>query len=66
MTLKVHVHKAVEGGYWAEVPSLPGCFTQAETLEGLRERTNESVEAYLGVDEVKQSSSDVEIWEIFV
>ena len=28
MKVKVGVHKAEEGGYWAEVPSLPGCFTQ--------------------------------------
>lgn len=38
MILKVIVRMAEEGGYWAEVPSLPGCFTQAETLEELRER----------------------------
>lgn len=25
MKFKVLVHKAEEGGYWAEVPSLPGC-----------------------------------------
>jgi len=36
MKVKVVVHKAEEGGYWAEVPSLPGCFTQGETLEELK------------------------------
>ncbi|HWA82263.1 MAG TPA: type II toxin-antitoxin system HicB family antitoxin [Fimbriimonadaceae bacterium] len=45
MILRVIVHKAEEGGYWAEVPSLPGCFTQAETLEELRERAQESIAA---------------------
>ncbi|MYH81496.1 type II toxin-antitoxin system HicB family antitoxin, partial [Candidatus Poribacteria bacterium] len=27
MKLKVVIHKAEEGGYWAEVPSLAGCAT---------------------------------------
>lgn len=66
MVLKVIVHKAEEGGYWAEVPSLPGCFTQAETLEELRERAQESIEAYLGLDEKQPPPADGEIWEIAV
>jgi len=28
MKLKVVIHKAEEGGYWAEVPSMAGCATQ--------------------------------------
>ncbi|MCH8275153.1 MAG: type II toxin-antitoxin system HicB family antitoxin [Armatimonadetes bacterium] len=51
MTLKVLIHKAEEGGYWAEVPSLPGCFTQGETLDQVRERAREAILAYLGLDE---------------
>ena len=35
MKLKVIIHTAEEGGLWAEVPALPGCVTQAETLEEL-------------------------------
>jgi predicted RNase H-like HicB family nuclease len=27
------IHKAEEGGYWAEVPALEGCFAQGETLD---------------------------------
>ncbi|HWD39149.1 MAG TPA: type II toxin-antitoxin system HicB family antitoxin [Fimbriimonas sp.] len=38
MKFKVVVHRAEEGGHWAEVPALPGCFTQAESLEELRRR----------------------------
>jgi len=33
--LKVIVHEAEEGGYWAEVPAIPGCATQGETFEEL-------------------------------
>ncbi|HLZ69863.1 MAG TPA: type II toxin-antitoxin system HicB family antitoxin [Dehalococcoidia bacterium] len=29
------IHPAEEGGYWAEVPALPGCFAQGESLEDL-------------------------------
>ncbi len=35
MKLKVVVHKAEEGGYWAEVPAVPGCFTEGDTREKL-------------------------------
>ena len=35
MKLKVIIHKAEEGGYWAEVPSLEGCATQGETFDEL-------------------------------
>ena len=35
MKVKVVVHQAEEGGYWAEVPSIPGCATQGETFEEL-------------------------------
>jgi len=35
MKIKVVVHEAEEGGYWAEVPSIPGCATQGESFEEL-------------------------------
>ena len=35
MNIKVIVHEAEEGGYWAEVPAIPGCATQGETMEEL-------------------------------
>ena len=35
MKLKVIVHEAEEGGYWAEVPAISGCATQGETFEEL-------------------------------
>jgi predicted RNase H-like HicB family nuclease len=45
--LRVVVHQADEGGYWAEVPALPGCFTQAETLAELRANVQAAVDLYL-------------------
>ena len=50
MKLKVIVHKAEEGGYWAEVPSIPGCATQGETFEELLQNLYEAVEGCLAVD----------------
>ena len=50
MKLKVVVHKAEEGGYWAEVPSIPGCATQGETFEELLGNLYEAVEGCLSVE----------------
>jgi len=41
------VEKDEDGWYVASVPSLPGCFTQAQTTEELRERLKEAIELYL-------------------
>lgn len=44
MKIKVIVHEAEEGGYWAEVPAIPGCATQGETFEELLKNLYEAVE----------------------
>ena len=50
MKLKVVLHEAEEGGYWAEVPSIPGCATQGDSFEELLENLYEAVEGCLSVD----------------
>jgi len=50
MKLKVIIHDAEEGGYWAEVPAIPGCATQGETFEELLKNLYEAVEGCLSVD----------------
>lgn len=50
MKLKTVIHEAEEGGYWAEVPAIPGCVTQGETIEELISNLYEAVEACLSVD----------------
>ena len=52
MKLKVVVHDAEEGGYWAEVPSIPDCATQGETFEELLANLYEAVEGCLAVNTV--------------
>jgi len=41
----------LKGGYWAEVPALPGCVTQAETREELKSNLHEAVELWLEAGE---------------
>ncbi len=50
MKLQVVVHEAEEGGYWAEVPSIPGCATQGESFDELLSNIYEAVEGCLSVD----------------
>jgi predicted RNase H-like HicB family nuclease len=51
MKIQAIVHKAEEGGFWAEVPSLPGCATQGETMEELMDNLRDAIEGYLCVAE---------------
>ena len=50
MKVKVIIHEAEEGGFWAEVPALPGCATQGDTFEELLQNLYEAIEGYLPVD----------------
>lgn len=55
MKLTVVVHEAEEGGYWAEVPSIPGCATQGESSEELLDNIYEAVEGCLSVEVTRRS-----------
>lgn len=50
MRIKVIVHDAEEGGYWAEVPALEGCVTEGDTFEELLTNLYDAVEGWLSVD----------------
>ena len=50
MTLKAIIHEAEEGGYWAEVPALPGCVTQGESVEEVTSNLREAIEGWLLVE----------------
>ena len=60
MKLKVVVHQADEGGYWAEVPSIPGCATQGDSFEELLSNLYEAVEGCLSVDVQDVSLSETD------
>ena len=51
MKIKAIVHEAEDGGFWAEVPALPGCRTQGETLEELEENLKEAIALWLEAGE---------------
>lgn len=65
MRLKIIVHQAEEGGYWAEVPSLPGCATEGDSFEELLQNLYEAIEGYLSVDidniELQENAKVMEI-----
>lgn len=67
MKLKVIIHHAEEGGYWADVPAIPGCATQGETFEELLGNIYEAVEACLSIDmkDTKLTDKD-EVLEVVV
>ena len=47
MTLKAIIHQAEEGGYWAEVPGLPGCMTEGETLDQVKANILEAAHGWM-------------------
>ena len=49
MKLKVLLHPAEEGGFWAEVPALPGCVSEGETFEETLANIREAAEGWLVV-----------------
>ncbi len=67
MKVKVVIHEAEEGGYWAEVPAIPGCATQGETFEELLKNLYEAIEGCLSVDvDIPLSTGKDRIVEIVV
>ena len=49
MKLKILLHPAEEGGFWAEAPALPGCISEGETLEETLANIREAAEGWLEV-----------------
>ena len=56
MTLKAVIHPAEEGGYWAEVPALPGCVSQGETMVEIHANIREAIEAWLMAEDTATQS----------
>jgi predicted RNase H-like HicB family nuclease len=58
MKIKVVVHEAEEGGFWAEVPAIPGCATQGESMEELLRNLHEAIEGCLSIDVAEPEPDD--------
>ncbi len=67
MKIKAIIHPAEEGGYWAEVPALPGCFTDGETMEEIMANLQEAIQGWLEVANSRNNlSPNVQMVEIAV
>lgn len=67
MKLKMIIREAEEGGFWAEIPSIPGCVTQGDTFEELLENIYEAAEGCLSVEiDKKELKNNDKIMEIVV
>ena len=66
MKLKAIIHEAEEGGFWAEVPSLPGCLAQGETMEEIEANLHEAIEAWLLAAEPDGFQPDQRLLEVAV
>ena len=63
MRYSVIVHSAEESGFWVEVPALPGCYSQGESVEESLENVTEAIELYLEAvrDEGRDAPRDSEV-----
>ena len=66
MKLKAIIHEADEGGFWAEVPALPGCVTQGESLVELESNLHEAIEGWLLAAEDGEVLSGGRVLEVAV
>jgi predicted RNase H-like HicB family nuclease len=66
MILKAVVHAAEDGGFWAEVPALPGCLTQGETIEEVRANIREAIEGWLLAGDPSDDTAADQVIEVTV
>lgn len=64
----VVIHEEPEGGYWAEVPALPGCYSQGETVDEIMSNIREAIEGVLEVmkEEGSRPETNMQILDIAV
>jgi len=64
MEYTILIHKADEGGFWAEVPALPGCFSQGETIEETIAHTKEAIELHISC--LKEDGEEIPVDNEFI
>ncbi len=64
----VVIHEDPEGGFWAEVPALPGCYSQGETVDELKHNIREAIAGVLEVlrEEGREPESNIQILDVAV
>ncbi|NIR47393.1 type II toxin-antitoxin system HicB family antitoxin [candidate division KSB1 bacterium] len=66
MKFNVIIEKDDSGFYVAEVPALPGCFSQGKTFDEAKQNIKEAIEGWLEVMNEKAKESDREVIEVMV
>ena len=61
MKIKAIIHPAEEGGFWAEVPALPGCITEGDNMDELINNLQDAIAGWLEVAEPKRGRNP---WEV--
>ena len=64
----VVIHEEPEGGFWAEVPALPGCYSQGDSIEELMDNVSEAIALVLEVlrEQGGQQESNIRILDVAV
>lgn len=64
----VVIHAEPAGGYWGEVPALPGCYSQGETVDDLLANLREAIAGVLEVmqEEGRALEENVQVVELAV
>lgn len=64
----VVIHEEPEGGFWAEVPALPGCYSQGESIAELMDNVREAIAGVLEVlrEEGREPESNIRILDVAV
>ena len=64
----VVIHEDAEGGFWAEVPALPGCYSQGETMNELMENVREAITGVLEVmkEQGRRPEPNIQILDVAV
>ena len=64
----VVIHEDPEGGFWAEVPALPGCYSQGETMDELKHNIREAIAGVLEVlrKEGREPETSIQILDVAV
>ena len=64
----VVIHEDPDGGFWGEVPALPGCYSQGETVDELTHNIREAIAGVLEVlkEEGREPDSNVQILDVAV
>jgi predicted RNase H-like HicB family nuclease len=64
----VVIHEDPDGGFWGEVPALPGCYSQGETVDELKHNIREAIAGVLEVlkEQGQEPDSNIQILDVAV